>query len=204
MVVEAGSVPFITYSDVQGARASGSGWNPDAGTDGGNNIHADPLFVTTANPDTGAGDARLQTGSPAIDMGNNAFNSEPKDLAGGPRVLDGDGDTVLNIDMGAYERDTACLAPSAPQVTVALTGGRVELTWPAQGGVTYDVYRSTEPYFTPAAPYATNITAPWQDPDALAAGNPALNFTYIVRALGCATADSPRVGEFDFTLAPGQ
>ena len=41
--------------------------------------------------------------------------------------------------------------------------------------------------------------------DANAAGNPALNYTYIIRVRGACgeSADSQRLGEFDFALTPG-
>jgi Right handed beta helix region len=61
------------------------------GTNG--NISADPLFVNVA-----MGNYRLQSGSPAINAGNNFAPDLPqKDLAGKPRIV---GSTV---DLGAYE-----------------------------------------------------------------------------------------------------
>ena len=61
------------------------------------NISADPLFVNPA-----ANDYHLQAGSPAIDRGTNVAVSA-RDLAGQPRITDGDGDGSLVIDMGAFE-----------------------------------------------------------------------------------------------------
>jgi hypothetical protein len=61
------------------------------------NISADPLFISPNN-------LRLQAGSPAIDAGDNGAPRLPaKDLAGNPRVVDGDVDGNAVIDMGAYE-----------------------------------------------------------------------------------------------------
>jgi hypothetical protein len=89
---EAGSVPVVSYSDVQG------------GYPGTNNIDADPLFVDADN-----GDLRLGPDSPAIDAGNNARVTATADLDGRPRRLDvpavvdtGHG-TAPIVDMGAYE-----------------------------------------------------------------------------------------------------
>jgi hypothetical protein len=89
--------PVVTYSDVQG------GW-PGEG-----NIDVDPQFAFPR-------DAHLMPGSPCIDAGTN----EPpgglptEDLEGNPRVLDGDGDGDVVVDMGPYEfnPDVAAIACS--------------------------------------------------------------------------------------------
>ena len=82
------STPVVTYCDVQGGYVDGS-----------NIIDADPMFV---NP--GAGDYHLQSGSPCIDVGDNTAPSLPStDFEGDPRIVDGDGDTVATVDMGADE-----------------------------------------------------------------------------------------------------
>ena len=77
----------VTYSDV------GGGWG------GAGNIDADPCFV-----DADANDWRLLPSSPCVDTGDNSAPNLPAtDLAGKPRVVDGDGDTNAVVDMGAYE-----------------------------------------------------------------------------------------------------
>jgi hypothetical protein len=68
------------------------------------NIWEDPSLSETGVP---------KTGSPVIDSGNTHVDSEPLtagfqtlpeiDLAGKPRLVDGDDDGVANVDMGAYE-----------------------------------------------------------------------------------------------------
>ncbi len=82
------------------------------GTDDGDNIDADPLFV-----DEPGGDLRLSGGSPAIDAADNA--AVPlgimTDLDGNPRFRD-DPDTADTgsgtapiVDMGPYEFQPPCL-----------------------------------------------------------------------------------------------
>jgi len=62
------------------------------GTNG--NISVDPQLVSK----------KLSAGSPAIDAGtNSAPNLPAKDLAGKPRIVEGDNDGIAVIDMGAYE-----------------------------------------------------------------------------------------------------
>jgi hypothetical protein len=80
--------PVVTNSIVQG------GW-----PEGTNIIDADPLFIDPEN-----GDYHLDEGSPAIDKGDNGAPNLPlKDLDGGPRIVDGDGDGAAVVDLGAYE-----------------------------------------------------------------------------------------------------
>ncbi len=61
--------------------------DPEGGT---GNIIADPQFF-------GPGDYRLRSGSPCVDMGNNAYASGSSDLLGKARIVNG------AVDMGAYE-----------------------------------------------------------------------------------------------------
>jgi hypothetical protein len=76
--------PIVTYSDVQGGHV------------GEGNLDLDPLLIDPAN-----GDFHLGAGSPVIDMGSNA--SVSVDFEGDPRILDGNGDGVAIVDMGADE-----------------------------------------------------------------------------------------------------
>jgi hypothetical protein len=87
-IVNYGSIPIVTYCDVEGGFA-GSG-----------NINLPPLFI-----DAGSGDLRLQAGSPCIDTGSNAAvgPAAATDLAGEPRIIDGNCDANSIVDIGAYE-----------------------------------------------------------------------------------------------------
>jgi hypothetical protein len=99
------STPVISYSDIQGSGGSAS-WDTSLGTDGGNNIDEDPLFVR--EPDSGDGDwttrgdndygnLHLQQGSPAVDTGTNT-GAPAFDLDGNSRPIG------TSCDIGAYER----------------------------------------------------------------------------------------------------
>ena len=108
-----GAVPSYAYCDIKDSGGS-TAWVSSFGTDNGNNIDADPLFVNepdpTAAPST-AGDLHLVTGSPCLDAGNNGFNPEPADLDGEARIQNG------TIDMGAYEgAEGAVTVSSAPNL----------------------------------------------------------------------------------------
>jgi predicted outer membrane repeat protein len=70
-------------------------------------IDADPLFADVSDPDPVLWDLHLTSLSPAIDRGDDtAFSlSEPVDIDGDPRFLDGNGDDLVNIDIGSDEYD---------------------------------------------------------------------------------------------------
>ena len=71
------------------------------------NISADPLFV-----DQASGDFYLLLGSPAIDAGSNIFAELPMtDFYGNARTIDGDGDEIAVVDMGAFEFSSELPSP---------------------------------------------------------------------------------------------
>jgi len=74
---------------------------------GSGNIGDDPMFVDPLGvdglPGTIDDDLRLTQGSPCVDAGNNSVVTTSVDLDGHSRILDGDGDAVAIVDMGAYE-----------------------------------------------------------------------------------------------------
>ncbi len=71
----------------------------------GSNIDVNPNFVSP----TSTGDysnLRLALGSACIDSGDNTYSNDAEltlDLAGNDRIIDGNGDGVPTVDMGAYE-----------------------------------------------------------------------------------------------------
>lgn len=107
-------------------------------------------------------------------------------------------------------------APVAPPVTAVNAGGGVQLRWPEDAANrSYEVWRSTTPYFTPgsagtevlanAAGDCVRSGGTFTCADPGATGSPDVNYFYLVRAGNGANAaaDSTRVGEFDFALQPG-
>lgn len=88
-VVSVNTPVTIDHSLIQGFGTSGIG-----------NLDEDPRFHTDADPTSApstSGNARLQFGSPALNVGDNASAPAGTDLDGNARIQD----TV--IDMGAYE-----------------------------------------------------------------------------------------------------
>ena len=85
----------VNYSTVEGGYA------------GTGNSSADPLFRDRLNYDY-----HLLPSSPAIDAGTNSAPSiSSYDLAGVPRILDGNDDSTAIADMGAYEYGAPTLYP---------------------------------------------------------------------------------------------
>jgi len=98
----------LDYCDIEGGQVDiyddGSGifnW-------GEGNINEDPEFVKNGYWNGNVwvdGDYHLQKGSPCIDAGDPCYVAGPEepDLDGNPRVIDGNGDGEVIIDMGVYE-----------------------------------------------------------------------------------------------------
>ena len=94
------------------------------GTNG--NISANPQFVGTSN-------FRLKGGSPAVDAGDNSAPDLPsKDLAGNPRIINGNDLPTAIVDMGAYEFVPVTLLPKnlsfGSQAVGSITTKTVTLT----------------------------------------------------------------------------
>jgi predicted outer membrane repeat protein len=92
------STASFAYSLVANSGGSGS-WDTSLGTDGGNNIDTDPLFLLEVNPGTAPsaeGDLRLAVTSPALNVGDDSANPTDEDIDGNARKRG-------VIDLGAYE-----------------------------------------------------------------------------------------------------
>lgn len=108
-------------------------------------------------------------------------------------------------DFSQHELITSLPAPGSLSVTRDGEDG-VALQWTAVSGAsTYRVYRSTDPYFIPDPWGGTNLLAEtsstaYSDPSG--AGDPTVNYYYVVRAYRALweSSDSPRVGAFDIDL----
>lgn len=85
------------------------------------NLSADPLFVAPA-----AGNYHIAAGSPAVDAGATADFLPETDIDGEKRVLDGNGDGVRTVDIGADELKV--LYPPVADFTLAATELKVAFT----------------------------------------------------------------------------
>ena len=117
----AGMNPTVTYSIIQG------------GFTGVGNLDVDPLFVDPQlwnSAPTTAGDYHLRYGSVTTDIGLNTPVITTLDLDSNPRLVDGDGDTLLEVDLGAYEQlPGVCGTGGMLFVNQAATGANTGLTW---------------------------------------------------------------------------
>jgi hypothetical protein len=106
--VEAGNVGGLGANSTASITTSYSNWStkkvisdPNGVatlTNGAGHLDVNPGFVNAAG-----GDYRLAASSPLIDKGAPGGGAPTLDLAGGTRVLDGNGDGAAVRDMGAYE-----------------------------------------------------------------------------------------------------
>ena len=89
---------------------------------GGNNFTNAPLFVDQNN-----GNYRLQSISPCINSGDNAFVASATDLGGNPRVVGG------TVDVGAYEYQVPLYFLLSPTNQILLAGTNFVLSATAVG-----------------------------------------------------------------------
>lgn len=132
--------PVLGFNDVFSPSGSAYG-GLCAGLDPPGSISADPEFLCTF-----AGDFRPTAGSPVIEAGDGSVPGLPEtDIAGKPRVVDGNNDGAAVIDMGAYEFD-----PEDPgECFYIVCPGAVEAT--ASPGQTGAVVEYPPPSASPGA-----------------------------------------------------
>ncbi len=93
----------------------------EGGFDHVGNIDLDPCFVDAEN-----GDYRLLSDSPCVDAGTNEWLEarDERDVGGNYRYIDGDGDGLVIVDMGAYEYGSVeAPAISLEPLTVEFSSG---------------------------------------------------------------------------------
>jgi hypothetical protein len=131
-------------------------------TSGVGNITNAPLFV-----DYAGGNLRLQSNSPCINAGNNAYAPGPTDLDGNPRIVRG------TVDIGAYEfQGPGSLISHAWLRGYGLpTDGTADFTDPDRDGLNNwrEWHCQTDPTnalsglrLLSASPAGTNVTVTWQ------------------------------------------
>lgn len=127
-------LPSFSHNEVDNgtlAPAAGCG-----AVDGNGGTLADPRFV-----DAAGGDYRLSAGSPGIDAGDNSVVAPASvDVTGAPRVVDGNGDGVATVDLGAYEGQLPLpvagtgFHPLSPARILDTRGGAEGFAGPIGGG----------------------------------------------------------------------
>jgi len=126
------------------------------------NITNAPLFV-----DYAGGNLRLQSNSPCINAGNNAYVTSATDLDGNPRIVSG------TVDVGAYEYQGPGSVIShawLQQYGLPTDGSADAIDLDADGHTTWQEWRcQTDPTdalsalrLLSATPSGTNVTVTWQ------------------------------------------
>jgi uncharacterized repeat protein (TIGR02543 family) len=144
----------------------------------------------------------VQTANVPTALTLNTFMRPGYAFSGWNTLANGTGTAYADGALYAFAADVTLYAqwtalPAAPVVSI----GPSRLTWSSVTNATgYQVYQSTEPYFTPSGS-PPEQTDRWYD-----LPGDTTNYYYIVRAVnGPARSDnSNRVGRFSFALTPGQ
>jgi hypothetical protein len=141
------SLGYNLIGDTTGCTITGDGT--------GNQLDVDPLFI-----DPGNGDFTLRSDSPALDAGDPAVRVAGADAAGNPRVLDGDLDRKMVVDLGAYEFDNVHLEVTGQ----ATPGGTLTFTTTGTAALPILMLVGSVPGDLLAPPFGTlflDFTDPW-------------------------------------------
>ncbi|MCA9950619.1 MAG: peptidoglycan DD-metalloendopeptidase family protein [Anaerolineales bacterium] len=121
------------------------------------------------------------------------------------RLIDG---TLYSLTYDIENRLTGVSQVTSLTATIAKSGDDVQLSWsPIVSATSYEVWRSTKPYFTPGDNDSEMIaeisTTTHTDPNHI--GDVDTNYFYQVIATngGCPIAVSQQMGEFDFGITAG-
>lgn len=136
-------------------------------------------------------------------------------------------DTEILLGDPALRLRMPVTLPSAPAVSIEARGANAGLNWPhVLDGAAYEVWRDTAPYFVPhpdagvgvlvdtipagfvsrGASFAFEDNGEPPTPPVKIIGDPAANYFWVLRSRNGdgVSALSNRVGEFDFSLSPGE
>ncbi len=121
----------------------------------GNLLNVDPKYR-----DPGNGDYSLLLTSPALDTGNPADQPVSADVTGNPRILDGDLDRAMILDMGAHELDHVHLMVSGN----ATPGGTITLETSGTAGLAALLFIASAPGTFLLNPFGVgffDLSSPW-------------------------------------------
>ena len=114
-----------------------------------NNITNDPSFVNLAN-----GDFHLQSNSPCINSGNNAYFFDTTDLDGNPRIVGG------TVDIGAYEYQTPVSMVSYEWLEQYGLSIANDVDTSSPNGTAFDVYQDWIAGLNPTNPASVLVLLP--------------------------------------------
>jgi hypothetical protein len=146
----------------------------------------------------------LNAGSLAIDAAGT--ETQTADQHNNPRPAEGDGDGGAMSDLGAMEF-CGSAAPIVPDVAVALSATDVTLSWTAQGGMVYEVWRSDVPYFAigdvGAVLVDTTMGGVVVNAGILTPNTPIYYHVRTTNDCGVAVTTPVAIGVFMFDIVPG-
>ncbi|HSH02915.1 MAG TPA: choice-of-anchor Q domain-containing protein [Anaerolineae bacterium] len=185
------ATPVISYTLIANSNGSGASWVSSLGSDGGNNLDVDPLFVESVAAvlaPTVAGNYRLAGNSPANDQAY-LLHCPATDVVGNGRP------SGAGCDLGAYEYQAFVFT-----VSLDVNNYEATFTWSETASGTYQVWRSDTAY-TGFSLYQTPANATYIEVDDV--DNVLQNHFYYLTDPN-AGVTSQEVGIFTFGLTLGE